>query len=58
MFLCFGIDSAGKPAETPFSKRTMFVIPYVPSTILGLGAMVGVLGIYYFSKGRTKRLTE
>jgi len=56
MFLCFGIDSAGKPAETPFSKGTMFVIPFIPSTIIGLGAMVGVLGLFYFRKGRTKRL--
>jgi hypothetical protein len=50
MFLCYGIDAKGKPAETPFSGGTMFVIPDLASTLVGLTAFGGAYGLYYLRK--------
>ena len=50
MFLCYGIDAKGKPAETPFSGGTMFAIPDLASTLMGLTAFGGAYGLYHLRK--------
>lgn len=50
MFLCYGTDAKGNPAETPFSGGTMFAIPDLASTLMGLTAFGGAYGLYYQRK--------
>lgn len=50
MFLCYGTDAKGKPAKTPFSGATMFVIPDLASTLTGLTAFGGAYGLYCLRK--------
>ena len=50
MFICYGTDAKGKPAETPFSGGTMFAIPDLASTLMGLTAFGGAYGLYYLRK--------
>jgi len=50
MVLCYGTDAEGKPAETPFSGGTMFAIPDLASTLMGLTAFGGAYGLYYLRK--------
>jgi len=50
MFLCYGTDADRNPAETPFSGGTMFAVPDLASTLMGLTAFGGAYGLYYLRK--------
>jgi len=52
MFLCYGTDNKGQPAETPFSGGTMFTIPELASTIIGFTTMIGATGVYRLRRYR------
>jgi hypothetical protein len=54
MFLCHGTDAEEKSAETPFSGGTMFVIPDLESTLMGITAFGGAYGLYYLRKRKNE----
>jgi hypothetical protein len=56
MFLCYGTDAQGKSVETPFSGGTMFVIPDLASTLMGLTAFGGAYGLYYLRKRKIMKI--
>jgi len=56
MFLCYGTDAQGKPAESPFSGGTMFVIPDLAGTLVGLTAFGSAFGIYSLRKRRKPKV--
>jgi hypothetical protein len=56
MFLCYGTDAKGRPAKTPFSGGTMFAIPDLASTLIGLTAFGGAYGLYYLRKRKIMKI--
>ena len=48
LFLCYGIDSKGDPAKTPFSGGTLFVLPeyWAPLAICGFLSAFLAFGAY------------
>jgi len=55
MFLCYGFDVSGDGVKTPFNEGTMFVIPELLSTLMGMGAFGAAFGLYWFRKTMIKK---
>ena len=55
MFLCYGTDSAGKSAKTPFSQGTLFVVPEYITPIMGISSCFAAYAVFRKRKFFTKK---